>query len=492
MPLSFLENLPATPHKVRIASQRPPGGGWMRWLVIATIANLTHLALGQNMSSDSSTNPQTQPVLQKSKAGMDGANLASEERAIISQTIAKHDGDPALPLDSENSASPSAEQAIQENAPTPRRLHYSVSLSVRSVFDSNIDLTNTGEQSDFYTAIEPRLTIGFGTPEENFVALSYYPSAFIFAEHSENNALQHEFLLQGQYRFPRLTLTASQEVQLLDGTDLGSVLGSGAGYTTSSSGHVNLDVAGRTRVDVYNTHLDGNYSLTGKLFLTGGIAYSLTDYTNDALIDSSVISANAYINYIYSPKLSIGLGLNGGYDVVSSSGQDQIYEQLNLRATYGLTGKVSASATVGVEFRQFSGADGGNTVSPVLDASLSYQPFDGTNISLTLSTHTYNSATLGGENYLNTQIILGVQQRLFQRFFLGLNTGYETSNYSSAGTANSTGRDDNYFFFEPSLDFSITRFWTAGIYYLYRQSDSSLSIFSFDDTQIGARSTLTF
>jgi hypothetical protein len=53
-------------------------------------------------------------------------------------------------------------------------------------------------------------------------------------------------------------------------------------------------------------------------------------------------------------------------------------------------------------------------------------------------------------------------------------------------------RRDNYYFAEPSLDFSITRFWMLGAYYLHRQNDSSLQSFTFDDNQIGARTTLKF
>jgi hypothetical protein len=55
-------------------------------------------------------------------------------------------------------------------------------------------------------------------------------------------------------------------------------------------------------------------------------------------------------------------------------------------------------------------------------------------------------------------------------------------------------RQDNYYFIEPSLDFSITRFWTFGGYYLHRQNDSNNTTqsFSFSDNQIGFRMALIF
>ena len=159
--------------------------------------------------------------------------------------------------------------------------------------------------------------------------------------------MQHVIELEAQYRFPRLTLGLTEDVRLLNGTDLGSLTGVTT-PTTSSVGQVNLDVASRTRVNVYETRLDANYSLTGKTFLTAGLGYSITDYST--LIDSSVISGNAYFNYTYSPKLTIGIGLSGGYDVVGSISQDQVFEQVNVRTSYELTGKISATATMGIEF----------------------------------------------------------------------------------------------------------------------------------------------
>jgi hypothetical protein len=50
------------------------------------------------------------------------------------------------------------------------------------------------------------------------------------------------------------------------------------------------------------------------------------------MISSSVIAANAYINYTYSPKLAIGVGLADRYDLVDSPSQSQTFEQVNALA----------------------------------------------------------------------------------------------------------------------------------------------------------------
>ncbi len=155
-----------------------------------------------------------------------------------------------------------------------------------------------------------------------FSRIDYSPRFTFFAENSRFNSIQQISRLEGQYGFGRLTVGLSQEIQLLDGNDINLSTG-----IDSTVNRVNLDVSGRTRLNVYTTSLNANYSLTGKTFLTGNLSYTVSDYAT--LISSSIIAANAYINYTYSPKLAIGVGLAGGYNLVDSPSQSQIFEQVN-------------------------------------------------------------------------------------------------------------------------------------------------------------------
>ncbi|HEY1581954.1 MAG TPA: outer membrane beta-barrel protein, partial [Chthoniobacterales bacterium] len=376
------------------------------------------------------------------------------------------------------------EIVAHEESATPRRLRYQVSLAVREVYDDNINLNQNNPKGDLYTVIEPSINLGIGDADNNFVNLSYTPDAYIFASHSENDAVQHIIALAGQYRFPLLSLDLTQDIQILDGTGLSSPTGTGTDFTRT-----NLDVAGRTRVNIYTTRINANYSLTGKTFLTGGVSYGLSDYSS--LISSSVLSGNFYLNYTYSPKLTIGLGLSSGLNFVDAPSQDQTFEQINARASYELTGKVSATVSAGVEFRQISGgaSDDG---SPVFDGSIFYQPFDGTSLSLTFSRRTQNSATLGSEDFYSTSVIFSARQRFLQRVYVGLTVGYENSIYFSTLGGVASNRSDDYYFLQGSLDLNLTSYWVAGIFYFHREDDSSLDPFSFYDNQLGVRSSLTF
>lgn len=411
--------------------------------------------------------------------------LAAQEAQLVSETSRAGEivPDPALEPELPQ---PALEEIVgQEQAATPRKLRYQVTLALRTVYDDNVNLSQSNREGDIYTSIEPSIDLGFGQADGNFIALSYAPNVFIFADHSENNALQHIMSLTGQYRFPLLTLSLSQEVHILDGTGLNAETGTGTSFTRT-----NLDVAGRTQVNIYATRLNANYSLTGKTFLTGGLGYSVNEY--ETLISSSVLSGNLYFNYTYSPKLSLGLGLAGGYNSVGSPSQDQTFEQINARASYELTGKISASLTAGIEFRQVAGSGVQDNGSPVFDGSLFYQPFDGTSISLSFSRRTQNSATLAGQDFHSSSVILSARQRFLQKIFFGLTAGYENSEYFSTISGLSSTRSDDYYFLQASLDFNLTSFWSAGVYYFYRESQSSFSIFSFYDNQFGLRTSLNF
>jgi hypothetical protein len=419
------------------------------------------------------------------QAAIDDVTLAYEEAQLVAQTSRAEGIEPEKALETELPQSALEEIVGHEQSAIPRRIHYQVGLSVREVYDDNINLNQTNRQDDFYTTIEPRIEIGMGQPDGNFLDLTYSPNAFLFINHSENDALQHLISLTGQYRFPLLTLSLSQDIQILDGTGLNADTGTGTTFTRT-----NLDVSGRTRLNIYATRLNANYSLTGKTFLTGGLSYSISDYA--ALISSSVLAGNIYFNYTYSPKLALGLGLAGGYNSVDAPSESQTFEQVNARASYELTGKVSATLSCGVEFRQVTDSGAEDNGSPVFEGSLFYQPFDGTSLALNVSRRTMASATLAEQDFHSTSIILSARQRFLQRIYFGLSIGYENSEYFSTTSGLSSTRSDNYYFLQPSLDFNVTSFWTAGIYYFYRKDDSSISSFSFYDNQYGLRTSLTF
>jgi hypothetical protein len=374
---------------------------------------------------------------------------------------------------------------------TQKRFQYGFRLTLRGVYDDNIFLRTSNRVSDYYTAIEPGLTLGFGDiveRQENYIRFDYAPSIFLFADNSDANAVQHLFRLEGKHRFSRLALTFSQDVQLLEGANLTAT----TGLPVVGTPALNLDAGGQTDVNVYTTMANFSYDLSGKTFLSGGVQYHALEYQNN-LISSEEFSGNLFFNYNYSPKLVVGFGGTGGHTWVDSPSPDQTFEQLNARFTYQATGKISLDAMVGVEFRQFdnNGSDSDH-VSPVFELGATYQPFDGTTLSLRGSRRTFASAVFVAQDYSSSNIVFGVRQRFCQRFYFGVAAGYENDDYFSTLNGINATRSDDYFFIEPALDVTVTRWMTVGAYYLHRQNDSNAATFSFRDNQVGLRASFTF
>jgi hypothetical protein len=381
-----------------------------------------------------------------------------------------------------------AQESDQAYSPQSRRFQYGLLFRARGVYDDNINISHFNAVSDYYFVVEPTITLGFGDifeREENYLRLDYTPSAFLFLDHSEDDAVQHLIRLEGHHRFGRLDLALSQNIQILDGTDLAATTD-----TNITGRFANVDVSARTRVNIYVTQLKASYEITGKTSLSGGVDSTVTDYPD--LISSQVVSGNLFLNYAYSDKLVVGIGGSGGYDFVDDPNPDQTFEQANLRVSYQATGKLSLNASGGVEFRQFEQSSRGTYVSPVFEVDGTYQPFAATSFSLALSRRTLNSAVLAGQDFASTTVSLGARQRLFQRIYLALNVGYENSDYFSTISGVNATRSDDYYFVMPGIDVMITRFWSFGAYYLHRQDDSSQEFFSFDNNQVGVRTVLTF
>jgi hypothetical protein len=256
---------------------------------------------------------------------------------------------------------------------------------------------------------------------------------------------------------------------------------------------VNVDVSGRTRLDLYSANVGASYDLSGKTFISAGASFSASEYDN--LISSQSFGGNVFLNYRYSSKLTLGVGGGAGRNTIDPPDPDETFEQASARIIYDLSGKLSFTGTAGAEFRQIDSGllnDSESFVTPVFDASLLYQPFDGTKISLTASRRTLNSAVIAGEDYDVTSVGVDIHQRLLQRITLGLTLSYQNLNYFTTTAQTSSARSDDYYSIEPSVDVAITRFWSVGAFYNRRQDSSSLDSFNFESNQVGFRTSLKF
>ena len=367
----------------------------------------------------------------------------------------------------------------------PRRFHYHLQLTVRGVWDDNIFISHTNRVSDYYFAIEPEITIGVGDMEghnSSYLRLDYMPSAILFVDHSDKDAFDQLIHIEGGHQFGKLTVRLTEDIALLESANLNSIV-------DTTGLWANLDASAPTRVNIFNTRLRADYELTGKVFLQGEFDSSIFFYPNH--ISSYTVSGGLYVYYNWLPKVSVGVGGTFGYNWVDDPTPNQPFEQVNVRLNYEATAKLGLYASAGVEFRQFDD-DRSTYTTPVFELGATYHPFEGTTLTLAAGRTIYNSGFLAGQDFANTYVVGRLQQRLFRRVYFGVGVGYENSNYFAATQGVSATRDDDYWFIEPSVDVLITRWLSAGAYYLHRQDSSSIDFFSFYDNQVGVRATLRF
>lgn len=367
----------------------------------------------------------------------------------------------------------------------PRRFHYGLLFNVRGVWDDNIFLTHTNKTSDYYFAIEPQLTLGFGDIEgrsRSYLRLDYMPSGILFVNHSDEDAFNQLIHLEGGYNSGRLRLSLSQDVALLQSANLNS-------FVDTTGLWANTDASGPTRLNIFNTRARAEYDLTGKVYLDGEFD-SYTYFYPDHISDYTV-SGGLYVYYRWLPKVSVGVGGTFGYNWVDDPTPNQTFEQANARLNYEVTAKLGLYASAGAEFRQFDGNRSTYT-TPVFELGLTYYPFDGSTFTLAAGRRIYNSGYEPGQDFANTYVVGRFQQRLFHRLYFGLGAGYENADYFAADDNINANRNDDYWFIEPSLDVLVTRWLSTGVYYLHREDISNINFFSFTDNQVGWRVTVRF
>ena len=367
------------------------------------------------------------------------ATLYSEGRDVADETPANSDGESARPW--------------------KLTLHASAS----AIYDTNIFIAPRHPQADLLFTLSPGLKFAWGdwlVQENNFLVFDYTLSGLLFVDHPAQDTIEQQASLDAQWRLARLTLGVQFRFQ-----DLSSP---------------NVDVGNRTRRRLYETALLNKYELSDKTYLEANLYSNVDDYETE--ISSTEWIGRFWLNYRWTPKLTVGAGTSAGYlDVESSPGQT--FEQLLARASYAATEKLSFEAYGGVELRQLATGD---RAFPILNVSGSYRPFEATELKVTAYRKVQNSALLAGENYTITGFTAEASRSLRAGWDLVLAGGYNHSDYSAASRRDALAREDSYFFFRPSLRFEAARRFHAEIFCLYQQNDSTYAPTAFRDTQVGA------
>jgi hypothetical protein len=282
------------------------------------------------------------------------------------------------------------------------------------------------------------------------------------------------------YSDNRFSDTFGQTARLAGGAVYNDwVLGLVQSYSDTST--PSPETASQTRRETFGTALNGSYTMNSKMSLD--LSLNQNFVSADQFSSYKEWSTLDWLNYQFWPRLNAALGVGGGYDN-EKSGPDMAFEQLQGRVNWRATDKISFQLHGGVEITQFLSGGANDLVNPVFDATIQYQPFEQTRISITGS-RTVAASYLQNQVTENTGITAGLNQRLLGRFFLDLSGGYQTVKYVSSMGTPGPNREDDYYSFAARLNRTFLKRGTVAVLYQISKNDSTQSGYSFISHQVG-------
>jgi hypothetical protein len=245
----------------------------------------------------------------------------------------------------------------------------------------------------------------------------------------------------------------------------------------------------------YSTAFNATWQMNGKMSLQLGLNQNFR--FTEAFNDLHEWTTTEWLNYQFERQLGAALGVSGGYDEVSL-GSDMPFEQLLGRVVFRPGAKLNLTLIGGAEERQIIHPSAPSFFSPVLNASLQYQAFEGTALAV-LASRTVTPAFYGNEINVITSVTASIRQHLVGKLNFEMTGGYASEPFDSieAGplpayflgvaprTTLAVTRLDTRTFAQCRLSMIIHTRLTASIFYMINNNASSQANFNYAGQQAG-------
>lgn len=347
---------------------------------------------------------------------------------------------------------------------------FSVRMAGTSTYDDNITFTSRAPLKDVIFNVTPGLTISTGdyyVREDSFLIVDYAPNFQFFRRYNQNNAINQQADVTGQYHFRKLTFGLTHRFEkVTEGV---------------------VDAGSRVERTVNTTELKTNYRLAKKTTLDVDLKQTLTTYP---LISSKQWENDDFINYEVLRRVKLGVGGKLGYLQIQNQ-PHQTFEQALLRVQYNLSGKTELTASCGPEWRQFGNGQSRNW-EPVATLAFSYVPQDTTRLAVSISRSEEVSISLLGQNYSATSAGLRLFQKVFTKGVITVGGGYQWLGFHGTGLVAPVDRNDQFWNAVAGFDWNFNRHWTVGLLFQHREDVSSLSQFGFKNNQVSVQASARY
>ena len=369
---------------------------------------------------------------------------------------------------------------IERRAPQRRIAPH---LDFTTTYDDNIFIQPKNKVSDVIFTLAPGIAFGWWDDEErlenfldrkkpasaiehgrgNFLAFDYTAIFLGFAENSSENSFDQDARADAQWQSGKLTFDARLRFE--------------------SKSEANIEIGHRVRTRTFAAEATARYDVGEKITVEANVSAEKND--REDFVNAVEWQTEDYVEYKVRPGLRLGLGGALGEAQVEA-GPDQIFERILARAVVTLSEKLSASARAGVEFRQSDGRLGDRT-DPVFSATVEYEPWAATHISIEGYRRVQVSALSPDELITATGFVLKGERTLRAGTILAVESGFELAEYDST-----TARTDHVFFVRPSLSYNFATWGSVQLAYRFRRDESTRGESGFTNNEVSVQVSLTY
>jgi hypothetical protein len=276
----------------------------------------------------------------------------------------------------------------------------------------------------------------------------------------------------------------------------------GLGQSYSETSEPLVETGTQTEETAYGTSLSVSRQLGSKWSFSLGANQSFRFTSQFDNVEAW--SGSGGVNYQLLPQISVGLSVNGGYDVIRP-GNDMQSEEVQGVIGFHPGQKFTLSLSGGVEDQQFVGTDVPALATPVFAASAGYALFQSTTITLNAA-RTATPSFFTNQDSVSTVLSLGIQQILTRKLSLSLIGSYRVTSFTSiepgplpsdySGTAPASSlsvvRSDTTTTVQTSLHYGFTQRLSGSAFYSFSQNSSSQGDFAFSSSQIGMQLSYSY
>jgi hypothetical protein len=343
------------------------------------------------------------------------------------------------------------------------------SLSYSFLYGTGIQSSPGNQQASVVQTVSPNFLFVIGS----HWTLDYTPSWAFYSSREFKNTLNHTAVLSWGTSYEDWVLGFSQS------------------YNRSDT--PSIETGAQTEQESYSTAINASYQFNTKISLDMGLSQNFNNIGNGGnpanqlgnLANSKAWSTMEWLNYEFWPRLSAGIGVGGGYTIQDGS-PDSLNEQYQARVNWRATDKISFQLSGGLEDQQYLSGGAGALVTPIFGATIQYQPFEQTRLSLSAN-RSVSPSYFQSQNTETTSFTAGLNQRLLRKFNLGLSGGYTKTDYIATSSTAVVGRTDDTYSFSASLSHSLTKRGTISASYSYSENSSNVTGSAYSSNQIGVQ-----